>query len=160
MWRLRRRIPSAPQRVGRCRSSLQGNERAAEDCLISDGFGKNGPEGMNGWVETHPYQPGPYFVAFAARLRAYPQIVAPVSRPAVLAASKLPGAGGAGLETCTTAALESGATKTHGCAISRLLERWNSGNPAIRPRRSTYIGDSNPRSESPDPGDSCKIVFS
>ena len=100
--------------MGRCRSSLQGNERAAEDCLISDGFGKNGPEGMNGWVETHPYQPGPYFVAFAARLRAYPQIVAPVSRPAVLAASKLPGAGGAGLETCTTAALESGATKTHG----------------------------------------------
>jgi hypothetical protein len=38
------------------------------------------------------------------------RIVAPVSRPAVLAASKTPETVGAGLETCTTAALESGAT--------------------------------------------------
>src|ERR1035441_5585416 len=45
-------------------------------------------------------------------LRAYPQIVAPVSRPAVLAASKPPEAMSAGLETCTTAALESGATES------------------------------------------------
>src|ERR1035438_2520417 len=45
-------------------------------------------------------------------LRAYPQIVAPVSRPAVLAASKPSGAMSAGLETRTTAARESGATES------------------------------------------------
>jgi hypothetical protein len=44
-------------------------------------------------------------------LRAHPQTVAPVSRPAVLAASKPPETVGSGVETCTTAALESGATK-------------------------------------------------
>jgi hypothetical protein len=48
---------------------------------------------------------------FTDSVRTYPQIVAPVSRPAVLPASKPPEVVGAGLETCTTAALESGATK-------------------------------------------------
>jgi|ERR1035438_616059 hypothetical protein len=51
-------------------------------------------------------------VGLKSALRAYPQIVAPVSRPAVLAASKPPEAMSASLETCTTAALESGATES------------------------------------------------
>jgi hypothetical protein len=55
---------------------------------------------------------------FTARLRVYPQIVAPVSKPVVLAAYKLSETAGAGLETCTTAALESGATKIRNLLIS------------------------------------------
>ena len=53
----------------------------------------------------------PAAAAAAGTTKAEPQFVAPVSRPAVLAASKPPEAEGAVLETCTAAALVSGAAR-------------------------------------------------
>jgi hypothetical protein len=72
------------------------------------------PKNGRKWRENvrQGLKPTIYYQQLTTRLRAYPQIVAPVSRPAVLAASKPPDVMYAGLETRMTAALESGATKT------------------------------------------------
>ncbi len=70
------------------------------------GSGRNGT-GMSGSGQRE----GRGFVEGGRRPLTYPQMVTPVSRHAVLAASEPPDATDAGLETHITAALESGATE-------------------------------------------------